>query len=117
MKWFGMVAVLLLGCTVDTEETGEEDTTPQEDTDVPKGCEEVSLDIRGPDEPIVGDEWTILMRCDDAVLTGPMVIRFTPPDFANLDANTVLFTTAGSASMRVQLGAYRVDREITVSAE
>ena len=62
----------------------------------------------------VGDEWTVLMRCDGAILQGPMVIRFTPPDFANLSENVVTFTTAGTASMRVQVGAYREDVDITV---
>ena len=117
MRHLICVVLLLIGCSKDVEETGVEDTDPVEDTDEPKGCGEVTLDLRGPEAPIVGDEWTVLMRCDEAVLTGPMVIRFTPPDFANVDGNTVIFTTAGTGSMRVQVGAYRVDQDLVVGAE
>ena len=54
------------------------------------------------------------MRCDNALMLGPMVIQFTPPDFAKLEERTVIFTTSGDASMRVQVGAYRVDTDIVV---
>lgn len=114
MRRLGLVVLLLSACSPETEETGQEDTDRQEETDEPEGCQEVTLDLNGPEAPKVGDEWTVLMRCDDAVLMGPMVIRFTPPDFANLDSNTVLFTTAGTGSMRVQVGAYRLDQDLTV---
>ena len=94
----------------DTGTTTGEDTDEEED----EGCGELTLDIKGPDAPVVGDEWFVIMRCDNALMQGPTVIRFTPPDFANLDGKTVIFTTAGEASMRVQVGGYRLDTDIVV---
>ena len=117
LKRLCFVAVLLLGCGSDEDTDEDTDTQSNVDTDEPRGCDEVSLKINGPDAPIVGDEWVVLMRCDEAIIQGPMVIRFTPPDFANLDGNTVIFTTAGEASMRVQVGGYRVDMDLSVLAE
>jgi len=104
------------------EETGESDVESNIDEDTGEfekenesdGCEEVSLDIKGPTSPKVGDEWFVIMRCDNAVLQGPTVIRFSPPDFANLDGKTIIFTTSGHAGMRVQVGTYRVDTDIVV---
>ena len=103
----------------ETSDTGAEldtGTDSVEDTDEEEyeGCQEIELDIKGPSNPAIGDEWFVIMRCDNALMQGPMVIRFTPPDFANLAGKTVLFTTAGEASMRVQVGGYRVDTDIAV---
>ena len=77
------------GSGVLTDGTNEQDThsdqtvEQEEDTALPEEeeevqCVEVTLDIRGPSRPTVGDEWTMIMRCDGAVIVGPTVIRFTP---------------------------------------
>jgi hypothetical protein len=107
-------AGLLFACGSPDEDTDTGTPTPPQETDEYQGCEQTEIDAMGPDTPQVGDEWTVWMRCDGALLQGPMVIRFTPPDFANLDANVVLFTTAGEASMLVQVGSYRETMSLAV---
>lgn len=101
----------------DDTDTEPDDTDDPGDTDDPDdvpGCEEVVLDIKGPVPAYVGDEWVIIMRCDGALMQGATVIRFDPPDFALTSDKTVTFTRAGEASMRVQIGAYRLDQMIEV---
>ena len=99
----------------DSDPNSDEDTgVSLDDEEEEEGCEEVSLDIKGPTSPRVGDEWVLIMRCDKAVMQGPTVIRFTPPGFASTQGKTVTFTQSGEASMRVQVGGYRVDDEIEV---
>ena len=96
----------------DSDSDTDTNTTPDDEYEV--DCEDISLDVKGPSRPSVGDEWTIIMRCDGAVIVGPTVIRFTPPDFARTEGKTVVFTQVGSADMRVQVGAYRIDEEVVV---
>ena len=112
------IFVLCFACNEkdDVEDTDEPETK-HTDTDEYEGCDETTIDARGPDQPVVGDEWTVWLKCDGALMQGPMVIRFTPADFATLDENVVTFTTAGEASMRVQVGGYREDMDVTVLAE
>ena len=115
-KW-ALVAVSLcvMGCKSEVDLGDDTDTDiPRDTEDDYKGCEETEIDVNGPEEPRVGDEWTVFMRCDGAILQGPMVLQFTPNDFAKVYGNEVEFTTAGDASMRVQVGSYRENMDVTV---
>ena len=104
-----------MGCKADVEMADTDETDEPRDTeDDYEGCGETEIDTNGPNEPQVGDQWTVFMRCDGAILQGPMVIQFTPNDFAKVYGNEVEFTTAGDASMRVQVGAYRETIDVTV---
>lgn len=77
-------------------------------------CEETWIDWVGSDQPHVGDEWTVWLYCDGALLTGPTVIRFDPLDFATVDENIVTFTEAGPGWMRVQTGSEWAELEFEV---
>ncbi len=86
-----------------------------EDTEAPEECASVELDILGPEEPRVGDEWTVWLRCDGATLAGAMRLFFDPPDFAAVDVNVVTFIQAGTATMTMQVGGYSASTDVTVS--
>lgn len=110
--------LLLVGCGKDDVE--EDDDEAVEDSADPRPeasqeCEELELDIIGPAEPAVGDEWTLWLRCDGATLTGTMVLRFEPADIAEVDNNIATFRNAGDALMRFQVGNRRVEQDITVA--
>lgn len=97
-----------------------EEYEPISDTDsvaeeAEEGCELVEIQVDGPEDPIVGDEWTVWLRCDGALMTGGMILRFEPPDFAMLNENTATFVTPGTATMKAQMGAFREEMEVTVS--
>jgi hypothetical protein len=95
----------------EVEDTGDADPTPDTQPD----CEEIELDIIGPAEPAVGDTWTLWLRCDGATLAGTMVLRFEPPDFADIESNNATFRSAGDATMLFQVGSRRVEHEVTVA--
>ena len=105
-----------LDSATDTD-TGSEvvDTPPDETDDDTCEPDEVELDPLGPAEPVVGDQWTIWLRCDGATLMGATVLRFDPPDFATIDGNVATFQKAGSAKMTMQVGSYRESMDVTVS--
>ena len=110
------MAMFLTGClpsSVDEDETG--DTEPDAPSTEYQGCEELEIRTQGPDAPAVGDSWSVLLYCDGALLTGPLVLRFDPPDFADVSDNTVTFTQAGTAEMRVQVGSQRQTMDVTVT--
>lgn len=94
-----------------TVDTGEVDPRPDNEPD----CEDIELDVIGPADPAVGDTWTLWLRCDGATLAGTMVLRFEPPDFADIDSNNATFRTSGDALMLFQVGSRRVEQEVTVA--
>ena len=115
-----LAALTLMGCgKEDTEsdddddgaDTGAADPRPDEDT---LDCDEMVLDIDGPEEPSVGDEWTLWMRCDGALMTGTMVLRFDPAEVAEVESNEAVFIAPGDALMRFQVGSRRIEQEVTV---
>jgi len=125
-----MVAVLLAlgitGCHTkadtyqwDTGNVPEEDSavtdSDSEDSGDEHLCDEVSLDLLGPDQPKVGDSWTIWVNCDDSRLLGPLVVRFDPIEFASLDDNVATFLVAGTAELTVRSGTYELSTEVTVT--
>lgn len=82
-----------------------------------EGCEETWIDYIGEDEPMVGDSWTVWLYCDDALLTGPTVIRFDPLDFATVQDNVVTWVRDGKGIMRVQTGAEWAELTVVVGEE
>jgi hypothetical protein len=125
-----MVAILLAlgitGCHTKADtyawETGNvpEEDSAVADSDSDSGgdehlCDEVSLDLLGPDAPKVGDSWTIWVNCDDSRLLGPLVIRFDPIEFASLADNVATFQVAGTAELTVRSGTYELSTEVTVT--
>lgn len=95
-----------------------DDTGAAEDTgDTPQatGCTSTELSYDGPEAPTQGDEWTVWMKCDGALMTGAYVIRTDPADFAEIDENVITWVNAGTATLRVQSGSYREEVSVTVT--
>lgn len=119
MRRFVPFFALLAACDrelIVVPEGGLGDTGPvvNYEEDEPLECEEVTLDILGPEAPVVGDEWVIWLDCDGVRLTGPMVIAFDPVDFATIDENYVTFMYAGTAELHVDSGRKDFDQFVTV---
>ena len=108
-------AALTLGCGPEVAPQADTGEPAAQNTDPPEECASVELDIIGPEEPRVGDEWTVWLRCDGATLAGAMRLYFDPPDFAAVDVNVVTFIQAGTATMTMQVGSYSASTDVTVS--
>lgn len=81
-------------------------------------CEEVWVHHVGPDNPTVGDVWTVWLKCDGAILTGPTVIRFEPDlSFALVDENEITWSQSGTTILHVQTGTERASTEVTVGTD
>lgn len=78
-------------------------------------CETPDIRVDGEDPPAVGDEWNIFLWCDDTLLTGATVVRFDPPEIAELYENSATFVEAGDAMLYMQVGRYNGSRAVTVS--
>ena len=109
--------IFLLGCGPSDDETGlflptSEVTQTNTGTG---GCEEVTLNYDGEDEPVVGDMWTVWLKCDGALLMGPSVLSVEPVEFAQIFDKTVTFAMAGSGDIRLQTGTWSDTITITVT--
>lgn len=73
-------------------------------------------DISEVGDPRVGDEWTVIMVCDGTIMMGAYVLRFTPPDVAEVDSVTsdVIFVQEGPATMLLQVGNRKLSHDMTV---
>lgn len=114
-----MGATLFLFALASACETpsGLVDTSPEDvvDDSPYEPCVELEIDPLGPNNPVVGDEWTVWLRCDGATLTGVSVLRFDPSDFASLDGNVCTFRYAGSATMTLQVGSEKAEMQVEVA--
>ena len=115
------LGIALVGCTVKGEVI---DTAPVEDTEPEvveeeepeyEECVELSYEVLGPEEPVVGDTWIVWARCDGATLIGATVLRFDPSDFASLDENTATFLYAGTGTMKLRVGNQNFEQEVVVA--
>lgn len=111
-----MLYALLLGCAepevvTDSAEAADIPTEAPE----PDRCDALELRVDGPDPPAVGDTWTVWLWCEDALLIGAMRVWFEPPDFAGIEDNQVTFFYAGDATLTVQAGQDRAQREVRVT--
>lgn len=117
LAWSATFLLLVLACGGnEVLDTAPVDTDPPEQEEQSGGCDEVTLKIQGSEAPVVGDCWTVWLYCDDALLTGASVLSFDPPDFAAIDGNTATFLYAGTAVMKMQVGAYWEEQEVTVAS-
>ncbi len=113
--------LLLVACggdTSDDDDNGGLDTTAfTATTTTDEPCDEanVEIDPLGPEDPVVGDQWTVWLRCDGATLAGATVLQFDPPEFATVDENVATFLMAGTAEMTMQVGGYRAEMDVTVT--
>jgi hypothetical protein len=113
-------AALVLAGTVacgPKEETAQETAAPTPtlptETEDPL-CEAITVDYDGPDEPHVGDTWTVWLRCDEALVTGPTIIQSDPLDFMHLKDNVVTWVYAGTGTLKVQVGTLIAYETVTV---
>lgn len=97
--------------TADTADTSADSADTEDSSEM--GCSDWAIDALGPKEPVVGDEWTIWLSCDDARVVGPIVISWDPGDFVELEDNVATFLYAGDAMLYVSTG--RVDLEMAVT--
>ena len=131
LSWFPLVLSLSVACTVpgtggDEDEdddggdgggVGDGGATEDGGSTTWEACDETWIDHIGPDDPMVGDSWTVWLYCDDALLTGPTVIRFDPLDFATVQDNVVTWVRDGEGLMRVQTGAEWAEEIVAVAVE
>lgn len=106
-RWIvGLILGLGLACTGKVEDSVPEleDTAEDDPRNEPSGCDEVSIDFVGEDPPVVGDEWTLLPKCDGSPLMGAMVIQVEPTSAAELDENLLTWLEAGPAQIMLQAG-------------
>jgi hypothetical protein len=111
-----MLLLLLAACTGDAPQ----DTAPIEevdDTPTVDPCEVLEIHVTGDDPPQVGDEWTLWMWCDNALMTGAMRLSFDPPEFATVSENRAQFLLVGDATLTLQVGSRRLSRDVTVTEE
>jgi hypothetical protein len=109
---------LLVACNSDPtpdDSAGSDQSSGGDSEEEP--CLTLELEVDGPSEPRVGDAWTLYLYCDEALLTGPMIVQATPASFATIDLNEVTFVEAGEGSLRVQVGGFRVDQAVTVAED
>ncbi len=86
-------------------------------------CNEITTKVNGsPIEsvgnPTIGDQWTVRMFCDGALLTGANRLFFNPPNVAIVsdDATDAEFVRAGSTTMSMQSGSIIDEHELVVQA-
>lgn len=105
--------LLSLACSAE-EDTAVELTgrTPPQRTEAP--CTEAELDPLGPSEPVVGDVWTVWLRCDGTTLTGAMVLQITPPTMGTFNDNLLTFVEAGQGVLKAQVGSYVDEQDVVV---
>lgn len=111
-----ILLVALLACgpkEVDSGDPAEEIVTYPPVSGDP--CDELILDIDGNDPPIVGDTWRVWLYCDEALLTGTMLLQFTPPELASVEDNLATFLASGTGTMRMQVGSKWQEREVEVA--
>lgn len=112
-----LIVAALLACsapvTTDTGEDADDSEVQDSGSDQPE-CETADIRINGNDPPVVGDTWTIFLWCSDTLLTGATVVRFDPPQIAELYENEATFIEAGDAMLYMQVGRYTGERSVTV---
>jgi hypothetical protein len=91
-------------------DTGVQDT---EDTQI-EGCDDVAVDFSGPDDPKVGDTWTVFLECDGTNITSGLVIHVDPADLASVNGRTITFAKTGDGTLTVQGGAERADLALQI---
>ena len=116
-----MLAVLACAPTIEEEEEDDffsDGTTPEEDEEEP--CTNaIWLNGRPSTEapnPQVGDSWSVLLYCDDALQTGPAVLQIEPPDMAQIDDTNpiITFVQAGEATILLQVGNRSASADVTI---
>lgn len=117
--------VLCVACSADKEDSAVDvdtgDTGTVERPDRPEACDpEVRVDgtpVAEAEPPAVGDQWYLLMYCDDALQTGTYVLQADPAESVSVDSDEpiVTFTTAGDVGLEYRIGSRSASFTVTVS--
>jgi hypothetical protein len=72
--------------------------------------------IEEKNNPLVDEEWTVLLYCDNILELGPSVLRIDPATAATLDSELPLLTfrRSGDAVISMQVGQRKATADITV---
>ncbi len=108
-----MLVLALGGCDQGFDYVEETDVDEPDTED--HSCDELEIEWDGPDEPHVGDDWTVLLYCDDALVLGGLILRIEPPDMALVDENVVTWDKVGEATLSVQRGQETVEQAVTIA--
>lgn len=109
-----MMFALLLACAPTTDDSAEPVHVVTHDTHVDNSCESLTLVVDGEDPPVVGDTWTLWMYCDEALVTGAMILQADPPDLATITDNNATFLRVGAGVMRLQVGNRQLEQAVEV---
>lgn len=109
-----LLALVLAGCDDGFEYVEDTDVDTQ-DTNEPDPCQQLDIRWDGPDDPVVGDEWTVLLYCDDALVMGALIVRVEPASMATLSENVVTWAEAGTATLTVQKGSDIAETTVEVA--
>lgn len=104
-------------------DTGGDEATTKDSGGLPtpdapaddEGCQSLTLGHDGPDSPVVGDQWAVFLRCDEATLVGASVLTVDPVDAAEIDENLVIFREAGPCTVRLQVGSRAASLDVLVN--
>ena len=66
--------------------------------------------------PTVGDDWYLIMYCDETILMGPAVLQINPTHLATVDSEDPIltFVAAGEGEIRYQLGNRQAHIPVTI---
>lgn len=106
---------LLLACgTKSFDSEPPVDSEPAQTNNEPEPCGVLEIDYDGDNPPQVGDEWTVWLRCDGAVLMGAVIIQIDPVEAALIYENVLTFAQAGDAVLSMQAGHDTATMDITI---
>ena len=106
--------LLMVACDDDSDGKSDTGEAVEDDDGAPEPCQVVELEALGPDAPVVGDSWTLWLRCDGATLAGWGVYTVDPIGLAEFEDNVATFQESGSGTLTVQNGTYSDSIEVTV---
>ena len=110
-----LTTLIAVGCAGNNTDTAGDGAGDGDGNTTPSCMAMVDgYDIAEIADPRVGDVWNIIMNCDNAIMLGAYVLRFTPPETADIDGNDATFRQEGPATMMLQSGNKRVTQDITV---
>ena len=66
--------------------------------------------------PTVGDDWYLIMYCDETILMGPAVLQINPTHLATVDSEDPIltFVATGEGEIRYQLGNRQAHIPVTI---
>ena len=112
-----VLALVSTGCAQKGEDTYGDDGSDAlkgtgSDTDIPDLCDDIEVKVNGRDikqvgNPKVGDEWAVRMFCQDILMTGANLLKFTPAFVAVVDdesTDAVFIQASADVTMLIQSG-------------